>query len=88
MVNIFADSSFFLAYALKYPSTINFPGIVPQSHNVNKITAFPLRCVNINELNGPGSGVGNTTLFTVSLMPFFIGRHLKSLFFLQAFLRY
>jgi hypothetical protein len=33
-------------------------------------------------------GVGDPSRFTVSQMPFFRGRHLKSLFFLQAFLRY
>jgi hypothetical protein len=33
-------------------------------------------------------GVGDPTLFTVSLMPFFRRRHLKSLSFLQAFTGY
>jgi hypothetical protein len=57
MVNLLADSTYFLASALKYPSTMNFSGIVPKLHNVNKNNAFPVSCINKNELNGPGSGI-------------------------------
>ena len=57
MINLLADSTYFLASALKYPSTMNFSGIVPKLHNVNKNNAFPVSCINKNELNGPGSGI-------------------------------
>ena len=44
--------------------------------------------VKFKPIKSLSKGVGDPNRFTVSLMPFFRGRHLKSLFFLQAFTGY
>ncbi|MGD2093001.1 MAG: hypothetical protein PVH61_42960 [Candidatus Aminicenantes bacterium] len=58
MANLFTDSTYFLASAFKYPSTINFLFIVYILHNVKKSTYFTPGCIDNNELKGPGSGGG------------------------------